>query len=114
MREITQETLYFVFRDTDGMLGFSLKEYDGEPQNPRFLFDGKSQAFLIRHPGQIISLDALAEECLPLLSKAEKVRFLETPEDSSNIVRQYDIMVTKIESIPQVFTEEEELLSKTA
>lgn len=99
MRQITLESLYFVFRDADGILGFSIKAYEGEPENPRFLYDGNKQLFLLRRPGQVISLDALAEEFLPVLARAETVRFLETPEDSSEIIRQYDIAVTKINSI---------------
>ena len=39
MRNIIQDKLYFSFRDTDGMLSFSMNAYDGDPQNPRFLLD---------------------------------------------------------------------------
>lgn len=99
MRKIIQEKLYFVFRDSDGILGFTIRSYEGEPVNPRFLFDGDKQVFLLRHPGQVILLDSLGEEFIPLLLTSQKVRFLETPEDSSEIVRQYDVPVTKIESI---------------
>ena len=99
MRKITTETLYFVFQDSDGVLSFSLKEYEGEPQDPRFLYDGEKQLFLLRRPGQFISLDSLADEFLPLLERSARVRFVETPEDSSEIVRQYDILVTKIETL---------------
>lgn len=99
MRKIIQEKLYFAFRDSDGILSFTLRSYEGEPVNPRFLFDGEKHAFLLRRPGQVILLDSLADEFMTLLLTLQKVRFLETPEDSSEIVRQYDIAVTKIESI---------------
>ena len=46
MRKIIQEKLYFVFRDSDGALAFTIRSYDGEPENPRFLFDGDRQAFV--------------------------------------------------------------------
>lgn len=99
MRKIIQEKLYFVFRDSDGILGFTIRCYEGEPVNPRFLFDGDKQVFLLHRPGQVISLASLGEEFVAFLLTSQKVRFLETPEDSSEIVRQYDIPVTKIESI---------------
>lgn len=99
MRKIIQEKLYFVFRDSDGILGFTIRCYEGESVNPRFLFDGDKQVFLLRRPGQVISLASLGEEFVALLLTSQKVRFLETPEDSSEIIRQYDIPVTKIESI---------------
>ena len=61
------------------------------------MYDGDRRLLLLRQPGQLIALDSIAEEFLPLLRRSEKVRFVETPEDSSKIVRQYDISVTKIE-----------------
>ena len=100
MRKIIQEKNYFVFRDSDGVLGFTIKSFEGKQQNPRFLFDECGQAFLLRHPGQVIFLDALAKDFISVLLNAQRVRFLETPEDSSEIVRQYEVPVTKIENVP--------------
>lgn len=113
MRKITLETLCFVFQDADGILSFSLNEYDGDPNNPRFMYDGDRRLLLLRQPGQLIALDSIAEEFLPLLRRSEKVRFVETPEDSSKIVRQYDISVTKIEEgvLPPVSAESADLFS---
>lgn len=105
MRKIILDKNFFVFRDADGILGFTIKSYEGQPQNPRFLFDGGSQAFLLRRPGQVILLDALTDEFISVLEKAQKVRFWETPEDSSEIVEQYEVSVTKIEKI--VLSEEQ-------
>ena len=99
MRKITLDSMYFVFQDSDGILSFSIREYDDEPKDPRFLYDGEKQIFLLRRPGQIIALDTPAEEFLPLLARSPRVRFVETPEDSSEIVRQYDILVTKIDQV---------------
>ena len=98
MRTLAGEALCFVFQDTDGILSFSMNEYEGTPNNPRFLYDGENQLLLLRRPGQLIPLHSVADEFLPLLRRSEKVRFFETPEDSSNIIRQYDISVTKIEA----------------
>ena len=116
MRKIIQEKQYFVFRDSDGILGFTLRSYEGEPINPRFLFDGNKQAFLLRRPGQLISLKALGEEFVTFLLKSQKVRFLETPEDSSEIIRQYDVDITKIKSIflteKQIISAEESLVTE--
>ena len=99
MRKIIQDKLYFVFCDSDGIIGFTIKAYEGEPVNPRFLFDDDFHVFLLRRPGQVILLDSVAEELVSLLLTARKVRFLETPEDSSKIVRQYDVTVTKVQNI---------------
>lgn len=99
MRKIIKDKNYFVFRDSDGILGFTIQAYDGGQNNPRFLFDGGNRGFLIRRSEQIILLDKLASEFASALAKTEKVRFLETPEDSSQIIRQYEVPVTKIDSI---------------
>lgn len=99
MRKIIQEKLYFVFRDSDGTLAFTIRSYDGEPENPRFLFDRDRQAFLLRRPGQVILLDAPDDKIVDVLKTTQKVRFLETPEDSSEIIRQYDIAVTGIDRV---------------
>ena len=99
MRKIIQEKNFLVFRDLDGILSFSIKAFDGCPHDPLFLFDDKKQAFLLRRPGQTILLDDLSDEFAKLLHHASLVRLLETPEDSSEIIRQYEIPVTKIETI---------------
>lgn len=59
MRKIIQEKLYFVFRDSDGILGFTIRCYEGEPVNPRFLFDGDKQVFLLHGK----AFDILLECC---------------------------------------------------
>ncbi|MBR1778003.1 MAG: hypothetical protein IJ752_05405 [Alphaproteobacteria bacterium] len=100
MRKIIQDKNYFVFRDSDGVLGFTIKSYEGQQLNPRLLFDENGQLFLLRRPGQIVLLDSLAADFIAVLEKAQRVRFLETPEDSSEIIRQYEVPVTKIESVP--------------
>lgn len=100
MRKIIQDKNFFVFRDTDGVPGFTIRSYDGEPDDARFLFDGGKQVFLMRHAGQIILLDGLSDEVVSVLTKVSKVRFFETPEDSSEIVRQYEIGITRIENVP--------------
>ncbi len=116
MRKIIQDRLYFVFRDSDGILGFTIRCYDGEPVNPCFLYDGDQQVFLLRRPGQIISLASLGEEFFSFLRTLQKVRFLETPEDSSEIIRQYDVPVVKIDSVQlsgsQIIVSEECLFSE--
>ena len=100
MRKIIQEKNYLVFRDLDGVLSFSIRAYEDCPLNPRFLFDGDKQVFLLRRPGQVILLDGLTDEFVTSLARTSRIRFLETPEDSSEIIRQYEITVTKIENVP--------------
>ena len=111
MRRIIQDKNCFAFQDADGVLSFSIKSYEGQELNPRFLFDGVSQAFLLRCPGQVILLADLTEEAVANLNKAQKVRFFETPENSSEIIRQYETGITKIECVPldenQIIPEDE-------
>ena len=99
MRKIIQDKNFFVFRDTDGVPAVTMRAYDGQPEMPRFLFVGGKQVFLLRRAGQIILFDGLSDAFQSALKKSVKVRFFETPEDSSEIIRQYDIDVTRIESI---------------
>ena len=101
MRNIIQDKLYFSFRDTDGMLSFSLNAYDGDPQNPRFLLDENGKAFLIRRVGQVIALADMQEDLCPVLQKADRIRILENPEDSSEILRQYNVPVTLIDAVSE-------------
>lgn len=102
MKKVIQEKLYFAFRDADGVPAFTIKTYDGEPVNPRFLVNADNHVFLLRRPEQVIMLDNLGAEFYPVLTHASKVRFVETPEDSSEIVRQYDIPVTLCETASPV------------
>ena len=100
MRKIIQNESFFSFHDTDGVPSVTMRCYEGEPAAPRFLFDGGKQAFLLRRAGQVILLDGLSDEFVSVLEKVSKVRFLETPEDSSEIVRQYEVNITRIENVP--------------
>lgn len=118
MRKVIRDKNYFVFRDSDGILGFTIKMYEDSPLNPRFLLDENGLFFLLRRPKQIILLDAAADGFLPVLMKSKRVRFLETPEDSSQIVRQYEVPVIKIESVSlthdQIVPEDAGTLSHSA
>lgn len=69
MRNIIEDKLYFSFRDTDGMLSFSMNAYDGDPQNPRFLLDENGKAFLIRRVGQVILWRICRKTCVPFCKK---------------------------------------------
>lgn len=93
MRSVKCEKFYFVFHDTDGRLSFTLPAYDGEPDHSRFVFDGTNRAFFMRREEQIVALPDLQTEIVDLLGFVKRVRMAETPEDSSEIVRQYDVPV---------------------
>ncbi len=80
MRNIIQDKLYFSFRDTDGMLSFSMNAYDGDPQNPRFLLDENGKAFLIRRVGQVIALADMQEDLCPVLQKPTASVFWKIPK----------------------------------
>ena len=96
MTDTTVEFLYFTFLDGDGTLGISVKEYDGEPVSPCFLFDEKyHKTALLRRPDQMIVLENVDDDFYKLLQHATKVRFVETPEDSSKIVRSYEANIDK-------------------
>lgn len=118
MRKVFRDKNYFVFRDSDGVLGFSIKAFDGRQTNPRFLYDGEGRGFLIRRAKQVILLDMLAAEFSSVLEKTPKVRFLETPEDSSQIIRQYEVPVVRIENVSllrdRIVSEDEPLLPHSA
>ena len=85
------DMLYMAFQDADGMMGFSIAETEGKPEKPSFTVDEKHKSLsLTRRPGQVIKLTRLDELVLLTIAKAHKIRFLETPAESSNIVRRYE------------------------
>lgn len=99
MRSVKNEKFYFAFHDTDGSLSFTLPARDGEPSHSRFIFDGTNRAFFMRREGQIVALPDLQTEIVDMLSGVAKVRMAETPEDSSEIVRQYDVPVVVVSPV---------------
>ena len=85
------EMSYMVFQDADGMMGFSIAETDGEPEKPFFTVDEKHKTLcLTRRPGQVIKLSRLDDHFLMSIMRSHRIRFLETPAESSNILRRYE------------------------
>lgn len=96
MNTTAVDNMFMFFQDGDGTLSVSLKAYDGEPETPSFFLDElHKQTALLRRPNQMIYLDDMDEHFFDMLKGASKVRFCETPEDSSQIVRSYDVALTR-------------------
>ena len=99
--QTTQQKAYLMTADTDNNIYLIMSAKVGQPaEQAHIMYDGKEHALLYHHDSQIIILDFLPEKIRPLMTKAEKVKVVETLSDLENVVRKYDVPIKHVESYP--------------
>ncbi len=73
----------------NGKVVILLQPQKGEPVNSYLLYDGGDHAFLYRHSHDVILLDNLNPQIIPLLSSAAKAIVIEADWDSNLTIFDY-------------------------
>lgn len=110
---VETEAYYDILANADGELLFCLKAREGSPDRPQILFNGESHALFYRTADQMIVLDYIHPDVMPLLDEATAVlvaEFMDPSAESTDkgIVREYMATVRHVSKLPLV-TEIKEL-----
>ena len=93
-----QEGYYDILQNGAGDILISIRAREGEPEDPRLVYDGGKHALLYRSNGFSITLDFIHPEARVPLSKVESVLIVEF--DNENVVREYDVPLRMVKKIP--------------
>ncbi|GHV47241.1 hypothetical protein FACS1894204_10400 [Synergistales bacterium] len=97
---IVQEKAYQAFLHDEFGVMFIIMKKDGEPDQPRMLYDGGEHALLYRDKDSKSLLDYLNEDVRDTLSEIDKVAFVEFEVDEEALARAYEVSVEHVDSIP--------------
>ncbi len=96
-----QEKQFIASIEEDGSIAIIIKEKNGEPSNPKILYDGKDHALLVRNAESAVVLDYLNDELKPLLVSGVQVDVVEMKlPDLEDVVRSYTATVTRMAKLP--------------
>ncbi|MCK5296956.1 MAG: hypothetical protein KAJ75_08700 [Alphaproteobacteria bacterium] len=97
-RVIESEESYDILQNVHGAMMFSLKARDGEPENPKILYDGGEDALFYRTNGFSVKLDYVHPDARESLNKVDMVLVVEF--NGNNIEREYDVPVRHVKRLP--------------
>jgi lysine biosynthesis protein LysW len=98
------ENEYDVLNNKDGDIMFSVLERDGEPDNPRLVYDGGEHALLIRNGAHTVILDYINKDVRPMLAQTAEVLIGEHPKrDEKKFVRDYKAAVKIVKNLREEY-----------
>ena len=103
-KKIEIENSYDILQNKTGDIMFSVLEREGEPDNPKLVYDGGDHALLHRNGGHVVILDYINPNIRPSLTKTKEVLIAEHPKgDKNNFVREYTAVVKIVERLPEEY-----------
>ena len=103
-KKIEIENFYDILQNKDGDIMFSVLEREGEPDNPKLVYDGGEHALLHRNGGHVVILDYINPNVRPSLTKTKEVLIAEHPKkDKNKFVREYVAVVKMVKRLPEEY-----------
>ncbi len=96
-RDIEGEGRYDIMQNGDGEVLIIINVKPGEPDNPRFVYDGGSDALLYRNTESSIMLTSIAKEAGSAIQLVDEVLVAEIKDD--DIFREYMVPVRNVKSL---------------
>lgn len=123
-----QEKLYDIYMNDEGEILIAIKVRDGEPVDPKIIYDGQDLAVFYRDPEHTIALDYIHPQVRVPLTKVSSLVIAELdkdkdggkPKEEQEPVREYEVAVKILPRLPvttkdlpeHLSDEEEEALAK--
>ena len=98
---VETEAYYDILANADGELLFCLKAREGSPDRPQILFNGENHALFYRTADQMIVLDYIHPDVIPLLKEVSSV-LVSGENPMKGIVREYTAAVRHVSKLPLV------------
>ncbi len=100
---LEQERLYDIYMSENGDILIAIEVRDGEPDNPRIIYNGADIALLYRSKEFVIALDYIHPEARDNLKSAELITIAEIYKAKGREqepVREYEVPVRIMSKIP--------------
>lgn len=92
---------YDILQNAAGDLLIIIKYHEGDPENPRIVFDGTDSALLYRSKQSAIFLDGINQNAGKALMNVEDVLVVEVKDD--DVAREYKVPLRKIKSLRSLY-----------
>ena len=97
----TQEGRYDILQNAAGEILIIIKYHEGDPDNPRIVYDGTETALLYRSKESAVLLDHINLKAREQLMKVENVLIVEVKDD--DVAREYKVPMRKIRSLKSLY-----------
>lgn len=92
---------YDILQNAAGEIMLIIHAREGEPDNPRIVYDGGDSALLYRNRESSIILEGIAEKAREPFLKVEQVLVVEVKND--DVAREYKVPLRKIKSLQSIY-----------
>ena len=94
---------YSIFTNADDEIMITILEHDGEPKEPKIIYDGKDHAIFYRNLDNSVLLDYINPAVREHLKKAKTILMVEVPTpEAKEPTRSYDVPMKIIPRIPAI------------
>jgi hypothetical protein len=97
----TQEGRYDILQNAAGEILIIIKYHEGDPDNPRIVYDGTDTALLYRSRESAVYLEHINKKAREPLMKVENVLIVEVKDD--DVAREYKVPIRKIKSLKSLY-----------
>ena len=97
----TQEGRYDILQNAAGEILIIIKYHEGDPDNPRIVYDGTETALLYRSKESAVLLEHINLKAREPLMKVENVLIVEVKDD--DVAREYKVPMRKIRSLKSLY-----------
>jgi hypothetical protein len=97
----TQEGRYDILQNAAGEILIIIKYHEGDPDNPRIVYDGTETALLYRSKESAVLLEHINLKAREQLMKVENVLIVEVKDD--DVAREYKVPMRKIRSLKSLY-----------
>jgi len=103
-KKIEFENSYDILQNKTGDIMFSVLEREGEPDNPKLVYNGGEHALLHRNGDHVVILDYINSDVRQPLKKTKEVLVAEHPKgEEKNFVREYTAAVKIVKRLPEEY-----------
>ena len=92
---------YEILQNAAGEIMLIIHAREGEPDNPRIVYDGGDEALLYRNRESSIILEGIAEKAREPFLKVDQVLVVEVKND--DVAREYKVPLRKIKSLQSIY-----------
>lgn len=92
---------YDILQNAAGEIMLIIHAREGEPDNPRIVYDGGDSALLYRNRESAIILEGIAEKAREPFLKVDQVLVVEVKND--DVAREYKVPLRKIKSLQSIY-----------